>query len=147
MLFNSFAFLVFLPVAFLLYWFVFSKSKVSQNIFLLLVSYVFYSFWDWRFSFLLAFSTILDFYSGSIIHNTNDNTIMATTSNDNDGNDNNGSDTDNNDVDSDGTQITSIGTHLKLVWDHGRHERHFTHPNSSLPELILYQGNGYFTAF
>ena len=72
MLFNSFEFLVFLPVVFLLYWFVFSKSKVSQNIFLLLVSYVFYSFWDWRFSFLLAFSTILDFYSGSIIHNNND---------------------------------------------------------------------------
>lgn len=72
MLFNSFQFLVFLPVVFLLYWFVFSKSKVSQNIFLLLVSYLFYSFWDWRFSFLLAFSTVLDFYSGSIIHNTND---------------------------------------------------------------------------
>jgi alginate O-acetyltransferase complex protein AlgI len=72
MLFNSFEFLVFLPVIFLLYWLVFSKSKVSQNIFLLVVSYVFYSFWDWRFSFLLAFSTILDFYSGSIIHDTND---------------------------------------------------------------------------
>jgi alginate O-acetyltransferase complex protein AlgI len=72
MLFNSFQFLVFLPVVFLLYWLVFSKSKVSQNIFLLVVSYVFYSSWDWRFSFLLMFSTILDFYSGSIIHNTTD---------------------------------------------------------------------------
>lgn len=72
MLFNSFEFLLFLPIVFLLYWFVFSKSKVHQNIFLLIVSYVFYSFWDWRFSFLLAFSTILDFSSGLIINNTDD---------------------------------------------------------------------------
>jgi D-alanyl-lipoteichoic acid acyltransferase DltB (MBOAT superfamily) len=67
MLFNSFEFLVFLPIVFVLYWFGFSKSKVSQNVFLLLSSYVFYSFWDWRFSFLLAFSTILDYSSGIII--------------------------------------------------------------------------------
>lgn len=72
MLFNSYSFLVFLPIVFILYWFVFSKSKVTQNIFLLLISYVFYSFWDWRFSFLLAFSTLLDYTSGRIIFNTND---------------------------------------------------------------------------
>ena len=53
----------------------------------------------------------------------------------------------NDDVDSDGTRITSSGTCSKLVWDHGQHERNFTHPDSSLPELMLYQGNGYFTAF
>jgi D-alanyl-lipoteichoic acid acyltransferase DltB (MBOAT superfamily) len=46
---------------------VFSKSKTTQNAFLLISSYVFYSFWDWRFSFLLAFSTILDYSSGIII--------------------------------------------------------------------------------
>ncbi len=67
MLFNSFEFLLFLPIVFLLYWFVFSKNKISQNVFLLFASYVFYSFWDWRFSFLLAFSTILDYSSGIII--------------------------------------------------------------------------------
>jgi alginate O-acetyltransferase complex protein AlgI len=67
MLFNSFEFLLFLPLVFLLYWFVFSKNKITQNVFLLIASYVFYSFWDWRFSFLLAFSTILDYSSGIII--------------------------------------------------------------------------------
>ena len=67
MLFNSFEFLIFLPIVFLLYWFVFSKNKITQNVFLLIASYVFYSFWDWRFSFLLAFSTILDYSSGLII--------------------------------------------------------------------------------
>jgi alginate O-acetyltransferase complex protein AlgI len=67
MLFNSFEFLIFLPIVFLLYWFVFSKNKTAQNAFLLIASYVFYSFWDWRFSFLLAFSTILDYSSGIII--------------------------------------------------------------------------------
>jgi alginate O-acetyltransferase complex protein AlgI len=67
MLFNSFDFLFFLPIVFLLYWFVFSKSKITQNVFLLIASYVFYSFWDWRFSFLLAFSTILDYTLGLII--------------------------------------------------------------------------------
>ena len=51
------------------------------------------------------------------------------------------------DVDSDGTRITSSGTCSKLVWDHGQHEHNFTHPDSSLPELMLYQGNGYFTTF
>ena len=67
MLFNSFEFLIFLPIVFLLYWFVFSKNKTTQNAFLLIASYVFYSFWDWRFSFLLVFSTILDYSSGLII--------------------------------------------------------------------------------
>ena len=45
----------------------FSKNRITQNVFLLIASYVFYSFWDWRFSFLLAFSTILDYSSGIII--------------------------------------------------------------------------------
>ena len=53
----------------------------------------------------------------------------------------------NDDVDSDRTRITSSGTRLKLVWDNGRNERNFTHPDSSLPDLVLYQGNVYFMAF
>jgi alginate O-acetyltransferase complex protein AlgI len=69
MLFNSFSFLIFLPIVFILYWLVFSKTKSFQNIFLLIVSYIFYSFWDWRFSFLLAFSTLLDYSSGLLIDN------------------------------------------------------------------------------
>jgi hypothetical protein len=51
------------------------------------------------------------------------------------------------DVNSDGTRITSSGNRSKLVWDNGRNERNFTHLDSSLPELVLYQGNSYFMAF
>lgn len=64
MLFNSIAFLVFLPVVFLAYWFAVGKSTSRQNLLLLVASYVFYGWWDWRFLFLLVFSTGLDFYTG-----------------------------------------------------------------------------------
>lgn len=64
MLFNSLNFAIFLPIIFLLYWFVVNKSLKSQNILLLLASYFFYACWDWRFLFLLIFSTALDFFSG-----------------------------------------------------------------------------------
>lgn len=64
MLFNSIEFAIFLPIVFLLYWFVFQKSLSKQNLLILLVSYFFYAWWDWRFLFLLAFSTFLDYFSG-----------------------------------------------------------------------------------
>lgn len=64
MSFNSFEFLIFLPVVFVLYWFVFNKNLKTQNGLLLLASYIFYGWWDWRFLFLLIFSTALDFYTG-----------------------------------------------------------------------------------
>ena len=64
MFFNSLSFAVFLPIVFLLYWFVFSKTKTSQNAFLVVVSYYFYSCWDWRFLFLLLFSTVLCYFTG-----------------------------------------------------------------------------------
>jgi alginate O-acetyltransferase complex protein AlgI len=64
MLFNSFAFAIFLPVVFILYWFVFQKNLRWQNILLLVASYYFYAYWDWRFLFLLAFSTYLDYFTG-----------------------------------------------------------------------------------
>lgn len=64
MLFNSVSFALFLPVVFFLYWFVANKSLRSQNILLLLSSYFFYACWDWRFLFLLAFSTFLDYFTG-----------------------------------------------------------------------------------
>ena len=70
MLFNSFQFAVFLPIVFVLYWFVFNRSLRIQNFFLLLCSYYFYSCWDWRFLFLLAFSTFLDYFSGLKIYRT-----------------------------------------------------------------------------
>ena len=64
MFFNSLHFALFLPIVFLLFWLGFSKTKTVQNAFLLLVSYVFYSFWDWHFLFLLLFSTFLVYYTG-----------------------------------------------------------------------------------
>jgi alginate O-acetyltransferase complex protein AlgI len=64
MLFNSLNFAIFLPVVFALYWFVFRNSLKSQNILLLIASYFFYACWDWRFLFLLIFSTFLDYYTG-----------------------------------------------------------------------------------
>ena len=64
MLFNSLNFALFLPIVFLLYWFLNNKSLKLQNILLLVASYFFYACWDWRFLFLLVFSTLLDYYTG-----------------------------------------------------------------------------------
>ena len=71
MLFNSFEFAIFLPIVFLLYWFVFdyalSKCKhqlLLQNLFIVVVSYIFYGWWDWRFLILIAITTVLSFLSG-----------------------------------------------------------------------------------
>lgn len=64
MLFNSVSYIIFLPVVFFLYWFVSNRCLRQQNILLLLSSYYFYSCWDWRFLFLLIFSTFLDYYIG-----------------------------------------------------------------------------------
>ncbi|MEN2401417.1 MBOAT family O-acyltransferase [Flavobacterium sp. MC2016-06] len=64
MLFNSLNFAIFLPIVFILYWFVTNKSLKFQNILLLASSYFFYACWDWRFLFLLIFSTVLDYFSG-----------------------------------------------------------------------------------
>jgi alginate O-acetyltransferase complex protein AlgI len=75
MLFNSFPFAVFVPIVFLLYWFVFQKSLKAQNILLLLASYFFYSCWDWRFLFLLLFSTALDYFSGLQLEKNTDTKI------------------------------------------------------------------------
>jgi alginate O-acetyltransferase complex protein AlgI len=64
MLFNSFDFAIFLPIVFILYWFVMNKSLRQQNALLLIASYFFYACWDWRFLFLLLFSTLLDYCTG-----------------------------------------------------------------------------------
>jgi len=64
MLFNSIEFAIFLPIVFLLYWFVFQKNLKLQNFFLLVVSYVFYGWWDWRFLSLIAFSSFVDYFVG-----------------------------------------------------------------------------------
>jgi len=64
MFFNSIDFAVFLPIVFILYWFVFNKNLRLQNFFLLVVSYVFYGWWDWKFLSLIVFSSFVDYYVG-----------------------------------------------------------------------------------
>lgn len=66
MLFNSFEFLVFLPIVFLLYWFVF-RTRKWQNLLVVVASYTFYGWWDWRFLFLIALTSICSFASGWLI--------------------------------------------------------------------------------
>jgi alginate O-acetyltransferase complex protein AlgI len=68
MLFNSINFAIFLPIVFILYWFVTKKSLKLQNMLLLVSSYFFYACWDYRFLFLLIFSTFLDYYTGIRMH-------------------------------------------------------------------------------
>lgn len=67
MLFNSIEFAVFLPIVFFLYWFVFSKNLKLQNLFVVVASYVFYGWWDWRFLFLIAFTSFCSWGSGLLI--------------------------------------------------------------------------------
>jgi alginate O-acetyltransferase complex protein AlgI len=69
MLFNSVDFAIFLPIVFGLYWFLVKKNLRLQNILLLASSYFFYACWDWRFLFLLLFSTLLDYFTGIKISN------------------------------------------------------------------------------
>lgn len=69
MLFNTYTFGIFLFVVFTGYWLLKLKAPRLQNTWLLLSSYCFYSFWDYRFLFLLIFSTVLDFITGQQIKN------------------------------------------------------------------------------
>ena len=71
MLFNSFEFLVFLPIVFLLYWFVF-KGRQAQNVFIVVASYVFYGWWAYRFLVLIFITTLLSYLSGILIERYRD---------------------------------------------------------------------------
>lgn len=64
MSFNSWPFAVFLPVTFLLYWFVFQRRVRWQNLFVVAASYLFYGWWDWRFLLLIAFTSGCCYLSG-----------------------------------------------------------------------------------
>ncbi len=66
MLFNSLVFLFFLPIVFLLYWFVF-RGRKWQNLLVVVASYVFYGWWDWRFLLLIAFTSLCSYCSGLLI--------------------------------------------------------------------------------
>lgn len=66
MLFNSVAFLLYLPIVFLLYWYVFKKLKL-QNAFVVVASYIFYGWWDWKFLILIFFTSLCSYASGLLI--------------------------------------------------------------------------------
>jgi len=67
MLFNSIDFAIFLPIVFFLYWFVVNRNLRAQNFLLLLASYLFYGWWDWRFLSLILFSSLVDFFIGKAL--------------------------------------------------------------------------------
>jgi D-alanyl-lipoteichoic acid acyltransferase DltB (MBOAT superfamily) len=64
MLFNSLDFAIFLPIVFVLYWFVANKNLKLQNILIVLSSYFFYGWWSWKFLLLILFSTSIDYFIG-----------------------------------------------------------------------------------
>ncbi len=78
MLFNSFDFILFLIPVFILYWSLFQKSLKIQNLFILVSSYFFYGFWDWRFLLLILASTIVDYFVGLQIHSSNTKKLKTT---------------------------------------------------------------------
>lgn len=69
MLFNSIDFAIFLPIVFAIYW-ALRKHLKAQNFFIAVASYVFYGMWDWRFLFLILFSTAVDYTMGLYIDNS-----------------------------------------------------------------------------
>ena len=66
MLFNSLDFAIFLPLVFIIFWILNGQLK-AQNFFLLIASYIFYGWWDWRFLLLIIFSTIVDYSIGVLL--------------------------------------------------------------------------------
>lgn len=71
MLFNTVDFALFFPLVLLLYWTVFKKNLKAQNLFLVVVSYIFYAFWDWRFLSLIFISSLVDYSVGWRLGQTN----------------------------------------------------------------------------
>ena len=68
MWFNSVDFAIFFVTGFFVYWFALKHSRNLQNVFLLIASYFFYGYWDWRFLSLIAFSSTIDYFVGLQIH-------------------------------------------------------------------------------
>ncbi len=74
MLFNSLDFAIFLPLVFILYWFLTNRNLKAQNLLLVLASYFFYGWWDWRFLSLILFSTLVDYSVGIALSKQTDST-------------------------------------------------------------------------
>ena len=61
MLFNSIEFAIFLPIVLSIYWLIGSKKCQLQNTWLIIASYIFYGWWDYRFLSLIVFSSFIDY--------------------------------------------------------------------------------------
>jgi alginate O-acetyltransferase complex protein AlgI len=70
MLFNSIEFALFLPIVFFLYWFVVNRNLQLQNLLIVVSSFIFYGWWDWRFLSLLVLSSVVDFMAGVMLGKT-----------------------------------------------------------------------------
>ena len=78
MLFNSLEFAIFLPIVFIIYWFVLQKNLKLQNLFIVVVSYIFYGWWDYRFLFLIAITSFCSWFSGVWIGKLQERPITST---------------------------------------------------------------------
>lgn len=78
MTFNSIAYAFFLPIVFLIYWYILGKRLRAQNIFLLAASYFFYSCWDWRFLGLIIFTTATTYLSALMMEKSEHKKLWLT---------------------------------------------------------------------
>ena len=78
MLFNSIEYFYFLSTVYIMYWFVFKKDLKLQNLLILISSYFFYGWWDWRFLSLIFLSTVVDYFVGLKIYDSQDNKVKKT---------------------------------------------------------------------
>lgn len=69
MLFNSTSFLIFFFIFIGLYFTYGRRNITTRNLLIVISSYIFYSFWDWRFTFLLLSSSLIDFKIGCLLQN------------------------------------------------------------------------------
>ncbi len=74
MLFNSLTFAIFLPLVFLLYWLVFQRNLKVQNLFVVVVSYIFYGWWDPRFLLLIVFTSFCSWGCGLLMQHADNQT-------------------------------------------------------------------------
>lgn len=70
MLFNSFNYLLFLPITVSLCWFLLSKNVKIQNLFLLTASYIFYGYWNWRYLSLVILCSTVNYIAGILLIKT-----------------------------------------------------------------------------
>ena len=68
MVFNSATYFLFICLVFWVYWKLLREKTKTQNVFLLAASYLFYGWWDARFLLLIIFSSLIDFFLGSLLY-------------------------------------------------------------------------------